>query len=308
MTGLSAGDIPGIPGDVHQIRTRRQLDVNTIDTAWICLFYFCISCVSLLSTMSLSPTNVMVTGASRGLGLEFVKQLIKLPTAPQVIIAACREPSSAAELQDIARSNPSVQIVKLDMTKDEEIQTAVEEVSSFVGTTGLNLLICNAGIASRSIRGETQDVTREIMQEHFNVNVTGPVIVTQKFLPLLKKAASFGQSSELSASKSGVVMVTSLLGSQTKSHTEDSVFPSCMHYRCSKTALNMATVLMARELKELGILVTALHPGWVKTDMGTSSAPLSPEESIQGCLQVVGNAGREHHGKVVDFKGNILQY
>ncbi|KAK6965492.1 C-factor, partial [Biomphalaria glabrata] len=134
-----------------------------------------------------------------------------------------------------------------------------------------------------------------------------PVILTQKFLPLLRKAASLSGTKELSTSKAAVVMISSIISSQ---GSKDTIPPehSFMHYKLSKTALNMATVLAARELSSDGILVTALHPGWVKTDMGTSAAPLTAEESIKDCLQAIAKAGEESNGKLIDFKGNILPY
>lgn len=74
--------------------------------------------------MPLRARTVLVTGASRGLGLEFVKQILKLPTAPEVLVAACRDPTTAKNLQVIAQSYPAVKIVKLDVEKDEDIDSA----------------------------------------------------------------------------------------------------------------------------------------------------------------------------------------
>ncbi|XP_055864165.1 C-factor-like [Biomphalaria glabrata] len=257
--------------------------------------------------MSLSAKTVLVTGASRGLGLEFVRQLLALPKPPEVLIAACRDPEKAEDLQSLAKSNRAVRVVKLDVEKDEDIEKAVKVISGYVGEKGLNLLINNAAILSRQIQGVLTDVTRTILQEHFNVNVSSPVILTQKFLPLLRKAASLSGTKELSTSKAAVVMISSIISSQ---GSQDTIPPehSFMHYKLSKTALNMATILAARELRSDGILVTALHPGWVKTDMGTSAAPLTAEESIKDCLQAIAKAGEESNGKLIDFKGNILPY
>ncbi|KAK0056362.1 C-factor [Biomphalaria pfeifferi] len=256
--------------------------------------------------MSLRAKTILVTGASRGLGLEFVRQLLELPTPPEVLIAACRDPEKAEDLQRLTKSNSAVKIVKLDVEKDDEIDKTVEVVSNYVGERGLNLLINNAGILYKQMPGNIADVTREIMQKHFSVNVTSQVMMSQKCLPLLLKASSLSGSNELSTSKAAVIMISAIRGSQTLINAEGPL--GFIHYKCSKTALDMATVLLARELRDVGILVTALHPGWVKTDMGSSEAPLGIEESIRDCLRTIGRAGEESNGKLIDLKGNILPY
>ena len=74
--------------------------------------------------MALSVRSILVTGASRGIGLEFIKQIVALPSAPDVVIAACRDPTSATNLQAVAKSHSSVKVIKLDVEKDEDIESA----------------------------------------------------------------------------------------------------------------------------------------------------------------------------------------
>ncbi|XP_059146134.1 C-signal-like isoform X2 [Physella acuta] len=256
--------------------------------------------------MPLSPRTVLITGASRGLGLEFVKQFLNLPTPPEKVVAACRNPSTATELRKVAAENAAVKVIKLDVENDGEIDTAFKETEAVLGDKGLNLLINNAGILDRSTEGNLKDTTRDNMQRHFSINATSPIMIVQRFLPLLIKAAAQEKSQELSASRAGVVMISALLGSQ------DFIFKNgygaWIPYKCSKTALNMATIMISRELKDSGILVTAIHPGWVRTDMGTEAAPIGKEESVADCLKVIGEAGAETHGKFIDFKGFVLEY
>ncbi|KAH9514202.1 hypothetical protein Btru_030532 [Bulinus truncatus] len=233
--------------------------------------------------MDLAARSVLITGASRGLGLEYVKQILKSKCI-EILFATCRNPDSAVELQSLAKLNPVVKIVKLDIESDEDLETAFWEVSSAAGELGLNLLISNAGLYDRADGGGIRDQTREKMQKHFNVNVTGPILLVQKFLPLLQQAAHLRNKDLLSCNRAAVVMMSSRVGSQNVAFNDGPDASLSLHYKCSKSALNMATILISREVKEKGILVFALHPGWVKTEMGTERAPLYPLESIEKCL------------------------
>jgi len=275
----------------------------------------------------------LVTGASRGLGLTFVKQLIKLPSPPEVIIAACRNPRGAPELQGLlAVKDSPVHVVTLDVEKDEDIDQCVKTVTSLVGEKGLNLLINNTAIfepvgtksrdvdvnqaktdferghltLSKKFGGSLEDQSRRLMQRHFDVNVTGPLLLTQKLLPLLKKAAAQTSSEELSCSRAGVVNISALLGSQ--QITQANRMGVHLPYKCSKSALNMATILLSHELRGSGILVTAIHPGWVKTDMGGDQAPLTAHDSIAACLQTIGRANAQSAGKMLNYDGADLPY
>ncbi|CAL1529793.1 unnamed protein product [Lymnaea stagnalis] len=258
-------------------------------------------------SLNLSPSTVLVTGASRGLGLEFVKQFLKLPVPPKILIAGCRNPNTAESLKNIANANPSVKVIKLDVQKDEDIERASQETKSIVGDLGLNLLINNAGILDRDT-GSLIATTRESLQKHFDVNVTSPIIVVQKFLPLLNQASALIKSNELSASKACIVMISAALGSQKLIADGTFAHANWTPYNCSKTALNMATIMISREVRDSGILVIGLHPGWVRTDMGTDEAPIGPEESIADCLKVISEAREESNGRQLDLKGKVLPF
>ena len=93
--------------------------------------------------MSLTAKTILVTGASRGIGLEFIKQILKLPTAPEVVFAACRNPSSAPELQELAKSNQTLKLLKLDVGKDEEIHEAVKVITCRKNLMSENQLFFN---------------------------------------------------------------------------------------------------------------------------------------------------------------------
>lgn len=248
----------------------------------------------------------MITGASRGLGLEFVKQILAFPSPPEVVIAACRSPGSATELQQMVKEHSNLKIVKLDIEKDEDIAEALKEVEMVVGKKGLNILINNAGIYDQSNAGNLSHLTRDMMHKHFDVNVIGHLMVTQTFLPLLELAVTARGSKHLDC-RAQVVMVTASSQTQTYRRSKPGTSTS-LHYKCSKTALTMASIVLSRELGAAGIHVLPLHPGWVRSDMGGPGGFLSVEESITACLKVIGSASPENTGKLLSYDGSEIPY
>ncbi|XP_076464559.1 C-signal-like [Babylonia areolata] len=252
------------------------------------------------------PKSVFISGASRGVGLGLVRQILSQPSTPDHVIASCRDPSTAEDLQALAKENACLKIVPLDVTKDSDIQAAYDQTAAIVGEEGLTVLINNAGINDKSNTGSLEQQTREKMQSHFNTNATAPVLMTQKFLPLLKKAAVRNGSLPLGCERATVVNVSSIMSSiqdtATKAKTD------AYHYRASKAALNMFTALMATEFKESGILVAAIHPGWVKTDMGGSSAVLEVDASAKYVWSSITTMTSESSGLLHNYDGTVLPW
>lgn len=246
--------------------------------------------------------SVLITGASRGLGLQMVRQLLATPERPKKIIATARNPAAAEELQDLAKSNPGVHVVSLDVISGTSVDAAVQAVESIVGSDGLNCLINNAAI---NITSELNTVTRDAMMKTFESNTVAPLFVTKAFLPLLRRAAAEG--SNMGIHRAAVINVSSLLGSCQLNWGEGASFKSYA-YRASKSALNMVTRCLAIDLEPDGILCVALHPGWVRTDMGGPMAPMSPEESILSVLSVISGFTEKHHGAYVDYTGESLPW
>lgn len=246
--------------------------------------------------------SVLITGASRGLGLQMVKQLLATPERPQKIIATVRNPAAAEELQNLAKAHPDVHIVTLDISNETSVNAASQAVEAIVGANGLNCLINNAAIGLSS---DLDSVTRDVMMKTYESNTVSPLFVTKALLPLLRRAAAEG--SGMSIQRAAVVNVSSLLGSVQLNWGEGASFKSYA-YRASKSALNMVTRCLAADLEADGILCVALHPGWVRTDMGGPMAPLSPEESISSVLSVIAGLKEEHHGGYVDYTGKNLPW
>uniref|UniRef100_A0A914UPB1 Uncharacterized protein n=1 Tax=Plectus sambesii TaxID=2011161 RepID=A0A914UPB1_9BILA len=254
------------------------------------------------------PRTVLVTGASRGIGLELVKQLAALENGPVHIFAACRTPDSASALQEIAKAHVQVHLVKLDTLDDGTISSAVSEVTTILKSTddGLNLLINNAGIFEKE-GGSCPGGERASFQRHFDVNSTGVAMVTQAFLPLLTKASSMSNSAKMGAHKAAIVNISSGGGSIGDNTTGSSVFNN-VAYRMSKAAVNQLTKTLSIDLEKDGILVVSFCPGWVQTDMGGAQAALTPEESISALLTTTFQLTNEHSGGYFRRTGETIPY
>ncbi|XP_055952229.1 C-factor-like [Argiope bruennichi] len=253
--------------------------------------------------------SVMVTGANRGIGLEFVRQLSQLSDPPQYIFATYRNADSLKDLKEIEESSKKAKIIliKMDVTRSEEIASAKQTVEATVGEKGLNLLINNAGVAQPEL---FPNITPQNLELHFKVNTEGPIMVLQAMLPILEKAARLkGEGGAMSASRAAVLNMTSMAGSITNTgvvFTEDLAVPS---YKTSKAALNMAMKVAAAHAKDKGILVVMMCPGWVKTDMGGKDrAVLEPEDSIAAMIKTLSILNESHHGVYMDRLGNPYQF
>ncbi|KAM9227937.1 C-signal-like [Leptosomus discolor] len=266
-------------------------------------------CVSLPAAeaveMAVLARSVLVTGSNRGIGLELVRQLAASPQPPQHIFASCRDPEGprGKALQELTAQHPSIKLVQLDTVNLPSIRRAVQAVGSHLKDQGLNLLINNAGISSHAT---LHSLDSQEMLSVFATNVVGPLQVAKEFLPLLEKAAKGAGKQGLSCSRAVIINISTKLGSigLCLGVQEAPMYP----YRASKAAQNMVTRCMAVELQDKGILCTAIHPGWVKTDMGTEKAPLTVEHSVQGILTVLASLSQDTSGAFLDWEGNSLPW
>lgn len=252
----------------------------------------------------LCPESVLVTGANRGIGLEFVKQFLALPKPPKHVFAGSRKPDQAQDLKEIADKNKSVVVLQIDLNEQSSIQKAAAAAKEVVGDMGLNLLINNAGAGSAD---GVEDVTSEAMQTAFATNATGPLLVVQAFLPLLKIAAAGQQSSPLSINKAAIINISTGVASITENDTGGGY-----SYRASKAALNMITKTLSLDLKKFGILATALHPGFVDTDMTScvnSDKKISTADCVLSLFSVMSKChGDEYTGKFYHYSGRKMAW
>ena len=217
--------------------------------------------------------TVLITGANRGLGLEFARQFQE---AGAIVIGTARHPDEAEELRELG-----VRIEQLDVTDPG----SVAGLAKRIGDVALDILINNAGIFGAA--GRLKDVDPEQYGRVFEVNCLGAMRVTQALLPALDRGDG-----------KFIMNISSSAGSIDRNRGG-----GMYGYRESKAALNMFTRSIAGELKKKGFTCIAMDPGWVRTDMGGANATLSPEESIRGMLTVIENTGIEQTGSFLRYSG-----
>src|SRR5215471_21566392 len=224
-------------------------------------------------------TTILITGANRGIGLEFVRQYAR---ESMDIIACCREPAKAKELKSIAgASGGKVRVMALDVSKADSIVALARELKG----APIDILINNAGISGPKEQG-SEKIDPEGWLETFRVNTVGPVLVAQALCENLR----MGHGKKL-------VAITSMMGS-TANHGG-----GMYAYRSSKAALNNAMRGHAHEWAQQGIAVAILHPGWVRTDMGGRNAAVAPEDSVAGLRRQIASLGPKSSGRYVDYTG-----
>ncbi len=226
--------------------------------------------------------RVLITGANRGIGLELASQCA---TRGDRVFATCRTPKRANELKDLGIQYPGqVTILPMDVTNLEQISKSASLVSDQV--QALDILINNAGI---NLGDESlSEVDPDDLIKTLHVNAVGPILVAQHFRDLLQKGE-----------RPVIVNISSESGSLSKMTR----FRGYGYYG-SKAAENMFNRALAFDPETNGITVIAMHPGWVRTDMGGPNAHLSTTESARGILKVIDGLLPEDNGKFYTWDGN----
>jgi NAD(P)-dependent dehydrogenase (short-subunit alcohol dehydrogenase family) len=235
-----------------------------------------------------ATTTVLITGANRGIGLEYVRQLA---ARDWQVIATARRPAEAVELQDIARQHPKVRIEALDVTD----HAAVEALAERYRDRPIDLLLLNAALtptypsAFKPVAGVDFDIARQ----SFEINALGTLKMCQAFLPHV--AASGRKQIVVLSSKAG-------------SFAESPRAPMMYEYRASKAALDMFMYTLAFETPRRGVTLTLLSPGQVNTVRdpklaamarpGTIEAP----ESVTKMLRVIDSLTPADNGKFLDYE------
>ena len=229
--------------------------------------------------------TVLITGANRGLGLEFCRQYAE---AGWKVLACCRHPEQADKLRELAGARPLVSLHCLDVGRFEQIDALARELAD----QPIDVLLNNAGVYGDSRETGFGALDYETWRRVVEVNALAPVKLAEAFLPQVGRG-----------SRRLIVAITSLMGSMADNTSGGSIL-----YRSSKAALNAAMKSLSIDLRARGIGVLLLHPGWVKTDMGGPNAPTSPEASVAGMRRAIEAYRPEDSGRFLDFRGEALPW
>jgi NAD(P)-dependent dehydrogenase (short-subunit alcohol dehydrogenase family) len=222
--------------------------------------------------------SILITGANRGLGLEFARQYAQ---AGWEVIATCRNPAKAAALNKLG-----VEVMALDVADLKSIN----ELGHKLGRRPIDVLLNNAGIY-----GEDQNFGRIDVgqwEKVFRVNTMAPLKLAEALLPNV-----------LAGRKRLMVFITSLMGS-----IADNSGGGSYIYRSSKAALNAAVKSLSVDLAWQGVTALLLHPGWVQTDMGGKGAPTQIPDSIAGMRQVIEAVHPGQPLRYLDYRGAALPW
>jgi NAD(P)-dependent dehydrogenase (short-subunit alcohol dehydrogenase family) len=218
--------------------------------------------------------TIVITGANRGIGLEFVKQYL---AKGDKVIALCRNASD-----ELTQTRAKV-VDKVDVGNPECLQKVLPTLSDLK----IDLLINNAGVlADESL----DDMSAATIEYQFRVNAMGPVLVTQMLRKQLTKGAK-------------VALITSRMGSVT-----DNTSGGRYGYRMSKAALNIAGVSLAHDLKEQEVAVALLHPGYVQTEMVNNNGDISAAVAVERLMQRIEELNISNTGTFWHSNGEVLPW
>lgn len=234
------------------------------------------------------PT-VIITGANRGLGLGLTSTYLDDGWS---VIAVNR--SDSDELEALG-TNPNLTIHRCDLTND----AALQELASGYTGQAIDVLINNAGMMAREPKPEGHwgvqgfgSFDRAMWHRLFDINLFTPMALSELFVDCI-----------VAAPNGRIVTISSMLGSMSM-NTSGGLYA----YRTSKAAVNMMMKSMGQDLAEKGITSVALHPGWVRTDMGGSGADIDIETSVTGMKAVIDGLTPDDAGKFLTYEGSEMAW
>ena len=228
--------------------------------------------------------TILITGANRGIGLELSEQFARDGWR---VLACCRNPADAAQLQSLGERGMDIEVFALDVTDHQQISALAEQLAD----RPIDILLCNAGIYGPRGAAFGAVDARDWLQV-LEVNTVAPLMLAQA---LVSQVASSQQKL--------VAVMSSKMGS-----IADNSGGGGYIYRSSKTAVNQVVKSLSIDLAERGISAISLHPGWVRTDMGGANAEISTSDSASGLKAILQSAGPAQSGQFLEFNGNSIPW
>ena len=226
--------------------------------------------------------QVLITGANRGIGLEFTQQYAQDGWS---VLACCRDPEHASALQVLAKAYVNIRILHLDVADFAQIDALALQLKN----EKIDVLINNAGVYPESSLG---DADTNAWLDAFKINSIAP----------LKMATAFTKHIANSELKK-IATLSSKMGSMSDNTSGGSYI-----YRSTKTAVNMVMKSLSIDVQPAGIAVVTLHPGWVLTDMGGSNALIDTKTSVAGLRKVIENLNLSNTGKFIAYDGKEIAW
>jgi len=233
----------------------------------------------------MSSSTYFITGCNRGLGLEFVQQLL---ARGQRVIATCRDIATATDLTALTlKHSGQLSLVEMDVSDEASMREAV----ALLNDEAIDVFINNAGMYGPR-DANFGNVDGPAMVEVLYTNAVAPVLLTQLLIDNVRK----GSGKKL-------VYVSSKMGSIADNGRGGSYI-----YRSSKTALNSVVKSLALDLAPEGIATATLHPGWVRTDMGGPNGLIDAPESVSGMLNVIDGLSVANTGQFFNYDGSTIAW
>lgn len=226
--------------------------------------------------------NILITGAARGIGFELAKQYGE---AGDRVYATCRSPEAADKLKEVAdASGGRVTIHKMDVGDMDSVKACAGEI----GGAPIDILINNAGVFGGTATQSFENMDYDNWASEFNIMAMGPFRVVQNFL-----------DNVLAGEQRKIVNMSS----QTAAHVYDHVVG--YSYISAKAGLNRLMTGLATELADQKVIVSLMHPGWVKTDMAGDVADIEPHESASAVRDVIAGLTQADSGTFLKWTGDI---
>ena len=230
-----------------------------------------------------NPT-ILITGANRGIGLKLSEQFAE---DGWQVLACCRNPADAGELQALSDRGLAIEVHALDVTNYEQMAALSDQLAN----RPIDVLLSNAGIYG-SKGASFGEIDAQEWRQVLEVNTIAPLMLVQAFVE------------QVAASQQKLVaVISSKVGS-----IADNTSGGSYIYRSSKTAVNQVVKCLSIDLADRDISVISLHPGWVQTEMGGPNAEISTDESVSGLKGILQTAGLAQSGHFIEYDGSSIPW